>query len=57
VAHVEEAVCLIDLTELRGRVKLSDEVAIIGRRPELPHRPLERAASRVSPALARFGMP
>jgi hypothetical protein len=57
VAHVEEAVCLIYVTELRGRVKLGDEVAIIGLRPELPHRPLEPVASRVAPGLVRFGMP
>jgi ornithine carbamoyltransferase len=34
VAHVEEAVHLIDVTELRGWVKLGDEVAIIGRQGE-----------------------
>ena len=56
VAHAEEAVQLIDVTDLRGRVRLGDEVAIIGRRPELPHRPLDLVASRVAPALDCFGL-
>jgi alanine racemase len=57
VAHVEEFVRLIDVTELQDLIKLDDEAAIIGLRPELPHRSPELVASRVAPALVRFGLP